>query len=296
MKIFVTGSESFVGKELVKASLENGIEVSGCDLVQENSQPYNFHSTDIRSKELRDIIPEGVDAVIHLAAIARDGDCKLNPVLCYDVNLSGTVNVADSARVKNAKQIIFASTEWVYGSFKPGEVKNEDTAVDPAALDSDYAFSKILAETAFRERFRISSIPTTILRFGIIYGPRFPAGSAADSIFIDVATKEEVKVNSLATGRHFIHVSDIANGIIKSFGLKGLHTINLVGDRLITLGDIIETSKKMLGKNPMILELDPQNISERRLTNTMAKELIGWAPEIDIETGLKTLLSIIPKR
>ena len=293
MKIFVTGSESFVGKELVKVSLENGIEVSGCDLIQKNSQPYDFHSTDIRSKELRDIIPEGVDTVIHLAAIARDGDCKSNPVLCYDVNFSGTINIIDSARARGARQIIFASTEWVYGPFKPGEVKNEDTLIDPAVLDSDYAFSKILSEFALRERYRITSIPTTILRFGIIYGPRPSPWSAVESLFFEVATTEEIKVNSLATGRHFVHVSDIARGMIKSLGLSGLNTINLIGDRLVTLGEIIETSKRILGKNPKIIEADSSKFNQRPLSNQRAKKLLGWYPEIDLEAGLKTLLKII---
>lgn len=295
MKVFVTGSESFVGRELIKQCLGEGIEVSGCDVTNKKSQDYDFHQADIRSKELLDFIPEGLDAVIHLAAIARDKDCKANPVLCYDVNLSGTINVADSARAKNARQIIFASTEWVYGPFEPGETKNEDTEIDPTILDSDYAFSKMLCEIVLKERFKISSIPTTILRFGIIYGPRLPAGSAADSLFIDVATKDEIKVNCLKTGRHFVHVSDIASGIVKSFGLPGFNTINLVGDHLITLGEVIETSKKILGRNPKVIEVNPSNVNERRLENPRAKELLSWSPEIDIETGLKSLLKIIPK-
>ncbi|MBI2024343.1 NAD(P)-dependent oxidoreductase [Candidatus Giovannonibacteria bacterium] len=289
MRIFVTGSESFIGRELIRKCLLRGIEVSGCDLVSQKSQNYDFRSVDIRSRELRNIIPENIDALVHLAAIITR-DCEANPTLCYDVNLSGTVNVADSARERNAKQIIFASTEWVYGQFKPGEIKNEDSLIDPTRLDTDYALSKILSEFTLRERHNITFIPTTILRFGIIYGPRTGPASAVDSLFAQVSAEDEIKVNSLMTGRHFIHVSDICEGIIKSFGLPGLNIINLEGDRMITLGEVIETSKKLLGKNPRVIETNPSNISERRVSNSRAKKILGWRPEIDLETGLKALI------
>ena len=61
---------------------------------------------------------------------------------------------------------------------------------------------------------------------------------------------------------------------------------------MITLGNIIETSKKMLNKNPRIVEIDSGNINVRNVSNKKAKELLGWKPEVDLKTGLIALETI----
>jgi len=127
------------------------------------------------------------------------------------------------------------------------------------------------------------------LRFGIIYGQRLDGWSAVESLFYAVKSKDEVRVGSLKTGRCFIHVSDIASGIIKSIGLTGFNIINLAGNRLITLGEMIETSQKILRKNPKIIETDSTNASIRNISNEKAKELLNWRPEIDLTAGLNKL-------
>ena len=100
----------------------------------------------------------------------------------------------------------------------------------------------------------------------------------------------------MKTGRCFIHVSDIASGIIKSIGLEGFNIINFQGNRLITLNDIIETSKKILNKNPKIIEKDPNNISIRNVSNEKAKKLLNWEPKIDLEEGLNNLNSFLSNK
>ena len=116
MKIFVTGTSSFIGAELLNLCKKKGIEVSGVDLVDSNLP--NCTVADICSLEIADHIPMGVDAVIHLAALSRDPDCRDKAHKCFDANVMGTLNLVEAAKAKQAKQFIFASSEWVYDSFE----------------------------------------------------------------------------------------------------------------------------------------------------------------------------------
>ncbi|MEK7076940.1 MAG: hypothetical protein AAB967_01775, partial [Patescibacteria group bacterium] len=125
--------------------------------------------------------------------------------------------------------------------------------------------------------------------FGIVFGTTGEKRSAVESLFLAVKEKDGVSVGSLASGRCFVHVSDIASGIIGAVGLNGFNIINLAGDTLITLQDIIETSKKILNKNPKVLESAPENVSVRNISNTKAKEMLHWSPKTSMEKWLKTL-------
>jgi nucleoside-diphosphate-sugar epimerase len=281
MKIFITGSKGFIGKELVLQCQKQGIETIEADLPD----------IDIRSKDISNLIPEGIDAIVHLAALSSDPVCKNKAYECFDANVMGTLNLIKAAEEKKAKQFIFASSEWVYDNCSENEIKTEESLINIANHTSEYALSKLISETNLKQKYQYGFCPVTILRFGIIYGPR-TGGSAVESLFYNVKTKDEIKVGSLQTGRCFIYVSDIVSGIIKSIGLNGFNTINLEGDKLITLGDIIETLKRVLGKNPQIIEENPANKSVRLVSNEKAKQILGWKPEVDLETGLKLLLNL----
>ncbi|MDO8435941.1 MAG: NAD(P)-dependent oxidoreductase, partial [bacterium] len=276
----ITGAKGFIGKELILQCEKQGIEIIEADLPE----------FDIRKKEIADLIPEGVDAIVHLAALSSDTLCRGRASDCFDVNVMATLNLMDAAEKKKAKQFIFASSEWVYDNCFDNETKTEDSFINIANHTSEYALSKLVSEANLRQKYQHGFCPVTILRFGIIYGPRKEGGSAVESLFRAVKEKDEIEVGSLKTGRHFIHVSDIASGIIKSIGLQGFNIVNLEGDKLITLGDIIETSKEILNKNPKIIETNPNNSSVRRVSSEKAKKLLNWKPEIDLEIGLETLL------
>ena len=287
MKIFVTGTSSFIGAELLRLCESRGVEVSGVDLI-ENDLP-NCAVADICSPEISDHIPTGVDAVMHLAALSRDPDCKDKALKCFDANVMGSLNLIEAAKAKGAKQFIFASSEWVYDKFEEGVSKTEDDLIDIANHTSEYALSKLVSEANLRQKFANGFCPTTILRFGIIYGPRKENWSAVESIFNSVATQDTVSVGSLRTGRRFIHVSDIASAILAAVGLSGFEILNIQGNQMITLGDIIETSKEILGKNPGVTEKNPDQVSLRTVSNEKAKNLIGWEAKVDLKTGLQSV-------
>lgn len=290
--IVVTGSESFIGKKLISSLLEKNEKIVGFDLV-DKSQNYDFIKIDIRSQNLEQKIPENTDVLIHLASLSSDPLCKGKSYETFDVNVLGTLNLIRAAIKKNVKQFIFASTEWVYEGFTGNEEKNEDSLIDITQHKSEYALSKLVSEMNLKQEFDNGLSNVTILRFGIIYGPREKNWAAVESIANTVKHNDEVTVGSLKTGRRFVHLNDIVQGIILSIGISGFNIINLTGDEIITLEDIIKTSEKLYNKSITITEKNSTNISLRNPSNQKAKKILKWNPEINLEKGLRSIDSFI---
>lgn len=288
MNIFLTGCGSFIGREVLRVCKAKGIQVTGVDLAATGQE--NCSVADIRSADIAEKIPAGVDAVIHLAALSRDPDCRNRAYACFDINVMGTLNLMEAAQKKGAKQFIFASSEWVYDSFQEGVEKGEGNVVDIAKLTSEYALSKLVSEANLRQKFQHGFCPVTILRFGIVYGPRKDNWAAVESLLNAVKTQDEITVGSLKTARRFIHVSDIASGIVAAVGLSGFEIINLQGERLVTLGEVIETAKKLLDRNPKVSERAPEQASIRLVSDARARQLLQWRPGISLSDGLKSVL------
>ena len=282
--LFITGAESFVGKRLVKHCKDKKISYSGVDVVA--SEDSNISKIDICDVDLSEMIPFD-SVVIHLAAISRDPDCAKNPNLANKINVEGTLNVLRSAKVKDCRQLIFASSEWVYGQVSNDSEQQESDEIQIQRLDSIYAITKAVGEHYLR--LLREDLAVTILRFGIIYGSRPSNWSAVESLFDSVKNKEEVVVGSLKAGRRFIHVDDICAGILAAVGQTDFEIFNISSDSTVTLGQVIEESMRIHGTTPRVAESSPEKISLRNPSNLKAKQRLNWSPLVSLSDGLKSL-------
>ena len=282
--LFITGAESFVGKRLVRHCIDKGISYCGVDISA--SEDANIFKIDICDEALGEAIPTDA-VVVHLAAISRDPDCAKNPALANKINIEGTLNVLKCAKVKNARQLIFASSEWVYGQVSNDSEQTESDEIEVQRLDSIYAITKALGEQYLR--LLRDDLDVTVLRFGIIYGPRLTNWSAVESLFDSVKNMDEVVVGSLKAGRRFIHVDDICPGILASVGRVGYEIFNLSGDTTVTLGNVIDESKRIHGTAPRVTESSPEKISLRNPSNEKAKQILNWSLLVSLSDGLKSL-------
>ena len=291
--IFITGTESFVGKELILQldKSADSYDISGCDAT--SSEDARFVKADIRSKSMYNLIPNNIDVIIHLAALSTDSQCRNKGYECFDVNVMGTLNLIEAAVKKKCQQFIFASSEWVYDGFDDGQEKTENSVINLANHDSEYALSKLVSESNLRQKYLHGFCDVSILRFGIIYGNRKKNWSAVESIFNTIKYRDHVNVGSLKSGRNFVHVKDIVRGIMQTIGLCSLNIINLQGNQLITLKDIIDTSQAVLNKCVRVNESDPNKVSLRKISAQKSKDIINWKPEISLEDGLSMLNEIL---
>lgn len=290
MKVVIVGSEGFIGRELRRQCVEAGIDIVGIDTAA-SDQPGHV-VMDIRSAQLAEAIPADAAVVVHLAAISRDRDCAEDPPRAIEVNVGGALDVFYAVAHRRVPQLIFASSEWTYGDVHGAELQTEDASIDVNRIMSEYALTKLMAERfLFFGRRRHPEIAVTVLRFGIVYGPRPANWSAVEQLFHAVRTGETVELKGSArSARRFIHVSDVAAGIRCAFGRSGYEIFNLSGDRLLTLGEVIAESAAMLGRSPRIVERDPSSVSIRNPDNSRARSLLGWRPRVALREGLETLL------
>jgi nucleoside-diphosphate-sugar epimerase len=284
MDIFLTGGESFVGRVLWNGLEEIGHSVTGIDVVPSTRK--GCRQLDLRDPRLAEAIPEGA-VVLHLAAISTDPLCRANPLEALDVNVTGTLRLAQAAVRRGCRQFIFASTEWVYGDVSNDGVQVEDQPIDVTRIPSVYAFSKVAGERILV----FSGLPNvTILRFGIIYGPRERNWSAVESLVAKVQASEAVSVGSLETSRRFIHVRDLCAGIVASIGIKGIEVLNLTGDDDITLRQVIATADVVLGRQTVVTETNPAARSVRTPSNAKARTRLGWRPDMSFEDGVRDVV------
>ena len=111
MNIFVTGSESYVGKNLIKILKKKKFNIYKCDIKPIKKK--NYFKLDVSSKNFIKNFPKDIDLIIHLAAISNDQDCKKNKKKCFKINVSGTKNILKVIKLYKIKKLVFASTEWV---------------------------------------------------------------------------------------------------------------------------------------------------------------------------------------
>ena len=123
-----------------------------------------------------------------------------------------------------------------------------------------------MCEQLIKYYCKIFRIKYVILRFGIIYGPRLNASnwSAVETLINKLLLKEKkIVVGSKKTARRFIHAEDVADAIIKSIEYKKSNVFNLSFDRLISLGEIVETASNILKLNVDLIEKNKNNFNFR---------------------------------
>jgi nucleoside-diphosphate-sugar epimerase len=290
--LVITGSSGFVGEIFALRAIREGFEVIGIDLKKSNKLPCHQLELDLTSENFHNEIPENA-TIIHLASLSTDGACQANPLMALDANLRATALILENAVKSKASHFVFASSEWVYPELPNITAQNEKDELKLTSLKSLYAMTKLFGESLIRVD---SKVPYTILRFGIVYGPRFPPGSAAESIAWKVYSDEEVKIGSKNTARRFIHVNDLISGILKCIDIGpsflNQKIINISGAELVSLANVANASNKILKKSTQIIETGGTP-SIRNPVIDSALELLDWKPKIDLKSGLSECLAFM---
>ena len=201
--------------------------------------------------------------------------------------------VLENAKKSKAAHFLFASSEWVYPEGPKVTEQREKDQLDLSDLNSLYAMTKLFGESLIRS---VSLAPYTILRFGIVYGPRKVPGSSAESLALKVHMGEDINVGSKETARRFIFIDDLIAGILQSAakGPQLLNTkiLNLAGSELVSLGQIVSVANEILGKSSIIVDGGKIASIRNPLIDETSK-ILEWSPKINIRQGLETCLKVM---
>ncbi len=171
-KTVVTGGSGFIGSHVVDALVAAGHEVTVLDhRIRPHRADVRFEDVDLMDLSSVLAATRGAEHLFHLAAVSNVNYAFKYPVYTAALNVVGTANVLEAARINGAKRVYLASTVWVYNGAKANEV-DEST---PFYLDGSghiYTSTKMASEMICHNYGQLYEVPFTVLRYGIPYGPR----------------------------------------------------------------------------------------------------------------------------
>ena len=291
MQVMVTGGGGFIGSHVVDKLLERGVQVYVYDLPVIRHRMQNdaatFVAGSILDLDSLRVAMAGMDAVYHLAAIADVKDVFEDPVYAETINVRGTLNVLEAARRAHVPRVIYGSTTWVYSEAGPDVVDESTPLMAPTHL---YTATKLTSEYYCISYDKLYGVATTILRYGIPYGPRARDG-AVIPIFVGKALRgEPLTIAGDGTQfRQFVYVEDLAEGNVLALKPEGAHnTYNLDGAEKITIKQIAETVQKVIGDvDIQYVEGRPGDFAGKVSLSERAKADLGWEPRVSFEEGVR---------
>lgn len=295
MKVLVTGGAGFIGSNTVDRLVELGHHTVVIDnLSTGNKNNLNakavFYTCDIRDDELNNIfVQEKPDVVIHDAAQVSVRISVENPKQDADINIAGSLNVIEAARKSRVKKFIFASSGGtVYGEqeYFPADENHPLKPVSP------YGVAKLAVENYLHYYYKSFGLNYIALRYGNVYGPRQdPLGEAGVvAIFSKRILDEKTPVinGDGKQTRDYVYVGDVVDANIMALGSDYIGSLN-IGTGMES--DVIQLFKILRQASATTIQeqYGPAKPGEQRrsvLSNSKAKEILGWEPKVTLEEGL----------
>jgi dTDP-glucose 4,6-dehydratase len=307
LKIIVTGGAGFIGSHLCDFLLEKGHYVICVDNlltgniknIKHNLQNkrFEFIKHDV-TKPLK--ISGRIDYVLHFASPASPVDYMNYPLETLDVGSLGTKNLLELARKKKAK-FLMASTSEVYGdpriSPQPEEYFGNVNPIGPRSVyDEAKRFAEALTSAYIREKL----VDARIIRIFNTYGPRMGLddGRAVPNFIKQALTGQPLTVyGDGSQTRSFCYISDMVSGIYKLMYAKTAGPINIGNPKELKVNEFANIILKLTGSRSKIVNkpLPQDDPKQRRPDISKAKKELGWAPEVDLEEGLRKTIDWFSK-
>jgi UDP-glucose 4-epimerase len=294
MKVLVTGGAGFIGSHIVDHLLTEGHEVVIIDNMssgkETNLHPQaSFYRIDMVNPRIHDVfLKEKPDAVIHQAAQTVVQTSVREPMHDAHMNILGTINLLEAARIHGVKKFVYASSAAVYGD--PQYVPIDEA--HPVSPLAGYGISKYTPEQYLRVYYHMYGLRYTILRYANVYGIRQdPHGEGGViSIFIDKAIEKSV-FTIFGDGeqtRDYIYVEDVAKANVAALYAGDLDLFNIGTGVHTTLNQLVEKLQEISGYS---LRVNYENerlgdIKHSYFTINKAKEALNWLPTINLDEGL----------
>jgi len=306
MHIIVTGGAGFIGSHLTEMILEQGHHVTVIDNfstgkwtnLPTHSDRLTVHEMDICNFEGILSIVQGADAIVHLAAVASVQASVDAPRQTHAINLDGTINLLEAAKIHDISTFVFASSAAIYGNNQNLPLK-EDT---PPAPMTPYAVDKLGSEYYIDFYRRQFGLKTTVFRFFNVYGPRQDPSSPYSGVISILIDRAHNKLPFTVFGdglqsRDFIYVKDLAEILCKAATQQAPsgYTINVGNGIQTALLDLLTTVETLSGhKLDTSFEAPrPGDIKHSCADNTQLRQLFSYTPKTSIAEGLKQIWDVM---
>jgi len=290
-KVVVTGGSGFIGSHVVDALADAGHQVTIIDhRVRPHRADVGFEDVDLMDLSSVLAATKGADHIFHLAAVANVNYAYKYPVYTAALNVMGTTNILEAARINGAQRVHLASTVWVYNGAPDGRPVDETVPFYLEGAGHIYTSTKMAAEMICHNYFQLYKVPFTILRYGIPYGPRM-----REELLIPIFIKKALNGQPLTISgkgeqyRNFVFVRDMAEAHVDAMKETAANqTYNLEGTRKVTVLEVAEGIKKILGDDVKLefVPARPGDFGGKEVTANKARRELDWYPTTPFEEGL----------
>lgn len=250
---------------------------------------------DIRDPEVVRNAVQGMDAVIHMAAL-RITACAADPREAFDAMCAGSFNVIDAARKEGVKKVVAASSASIYGMASSFPTREDH---HPYNDDTWYGASKTMLEGLLRSYRAMFGLQYVALRYFNVYGPRMDIHGKYTEVLIRWMERIEAGKPPIIFGdglqtMDFVYIDDIARANVRALAsdVEG-EVFNVARGEETSLRDLAMALLKIMGSD-LDLEFGPErsvNPVPRRLADiSKAQRLLGFRAEVTLEEGLAQLV------
>jgi nucleoside-diphosphate-sugar epimerase len=305
-KVLVCGAGGFIGAHLVKDLKDRGFYVIGADLEHPKyaeTAADEFHIADLRDQyEVAQLVTNDLYEIYQLAADMGGAGYIFTGENDADImHNSATINlnIVNEMVKKGVKRVFYSSSACMY----PQQLQTSDVAdpsliesqAYPADPDSDYGWEKLFSERLYLAYARNHGLHVRIARLHNIYGPEGSWNNGKEkspaALCRKVAESENGEIEVWGPGtqkRTFLYIDECIKGIDRIMNSSYEYPLNLGSQRMISINDLAYMISSIARKNIKIKNTDgPLGVMGRRSHNGLIRKNIGWAPDEDLEYGLK---------
>ena len=302
MSVMVTGGGGFIGSHLVRKLVKDGESVVVFDsspntlLIDDVLESVEFVRGDV--SDLRDVFDAvktyGVRDVFHTAAMLIYS-CESSPMRALRVNVEGTVNLLEAARMMDLCKFVFTSSVAVFSPGLHGPI-GDDAPTYPRSV---YGMTKLVSELYGLKYQRSFGVDFRALRFTWVYGPGRSRGASAFSSLIveNPAIGEPVKIpHKGETSGDWLYVKDAVRALILARDVEnpGRRIFNISGE-VHPINHIANIVRKHVPDAS--IEFDPEaRVRGSSYDDSNARQELGWHPSYDIEEGIRDHIEEVRRR
>ena len=295
----VTGGAGFIGSHLTEELIRRGEQVRVVDSLITGHRKNLAHLSgiDFREGDLADLAiakhaVEGVDYVLHQAAIPSVPRSVEDPITSNRANIDSTLNVLVAARDAGVKRVVYAGSSSAYGN-TPTLPKHENMPANPL---SPYALQKLVGEQYMQMFTALYGLETVTIRYFNVFGPRQDPSSPYSGV-ISVFAKALLD-NRAPTiygdgeqTRDFTYIANVVDGVLRAVKAPGAsgQVINVATGSSISLNRLFASMRDVIGSR-IDVQYGPArhgDVKDSLADITRARTLLGYEPSVSLEAGLK---------
>jgi nucleoside-diphosphate-sugar epimerase len=298
----VTGGAGFIGSHLTEELVRRGHKVRVADNLSTGNRRNLAHiaGVDFVEGDLSDMAvatraAEGVDYVLHQAAIPSVPRSVKDPIASNRANIDATLNVLVAARDAGVKRLVFAGSSSEYGD-TPTLPKREDMPSSPL---SPYALQKVMGTEYCRMFTRLYGFETVVIRYFNVFGPRQDPGSPYSGVISLFATaliegRQPTIFGDGEQTRDFTYVANVVDGVLRACEAPNAagEAINVACGTRISLNELLRVMNTVVGTDLRAIykETRAGDVKDSQADITKAKTLLGYTPLVGLEDGLRHTL------